>query len=486
MSAREAFDLLWLATWTGSMAMLAVLLLRGPVRRRFGAGIAYALWALVPATWLALLLPAPVREVVAQPVVVALPVAAAVQVPVPAAFDAMPLLLAAWLAGASTMAVWMAWQQHRFVCGLGTLQVLDADAGVLRAQRCDGLPALIGLLQPRIVMPADVESRYAEHERALMLAHERVHLRRGDAWVNALVALVRAAQWFNPLVQVAAGRLRHDQELACDERVVADHPQSRRAYADAMLKTLVAEQPVPLGCHWGITHPMKERIMMLRQDRPLPRTRLAGAVLVGLAALGTGFAAWSAQPARVVQSDVTLEATGNGQGILSDVSLSLDGGWPVDIRVLSGSGKPFEVRSERDGVVVEISGTIQAIEHKGQPAYKANMTIRRDGAVVGTPSLVALAGKPARVRIGEEARDGAFKGIDLTMTMRAGNATDGMPAGAPSMEGRNVQRTVIRTRRDTDIPPQGSVQPQDREAEADAQSRALAPPWPVACTCSAR
>ena len=216
--------------------------------------------------------------------------------------------------------------------------------------------------------------------------------------------------------------------------------------------------------------------MMLRQDRPARRTRMAGAVLVGVMALGAGGAAWSAQPVRVVQSDVALEATGNGQGIVGDVSLSLDGGSPVDVRLLSGSGKPFEVRSERDGVAVEISGTIRAVEHQGQPAYKASMTIRRDGAVVGTPSLVALAGKPARVRIGEEAQDGAFKGIDLSLTMRAGNATDGMPAGAPSLEGRNVQRTVSRTRRDADIPPQGSVQPQDREAEADAQSRALAPP----------
>ena len=445
MTAREAMELLWLAMWTGSVAMLTVILLRGPLRRRFGASIAYAAWALVPVTWLALLLPARVVTAAAVPAFVALPVTPPVAITAgeaPVEWAGSALL--AWAAGALVMAAWMAWQQRRFVRGLGALQVLDADAGVLRAQATAGLPALVGLLRPRIVMPADVEARYGAGERALMLAHERVHLRRGDAWVNALVALVRCLQWCNPLVHVAANRLRHDQELACDERVVADHPQSRRAYADAMLKTLVATQPVPLGCHWGITHPMKERLMMLRQDRPARRTRLAGAVLVGVVALGAGFAAWSAQPARVLQSNTEASVMSEGEGILGDFTLVLDELPALAFQVETGPGKPFSLRSNGEGGLVTIGGTIDAVTHKGQQAYKAGLTIRRDGAVIGTPSLVLLAGKPARVQIGEKIQAGGFKGIDLSMTLRADTREHAIPAPPPRPPAPNddVQATV--------------------------------------------
>lgn len=432
MSAREAMDVLWLATWTGSVAMLLVMLLRRPLRRRFGAGIAYAAWALVPAAWLALLLPARVVTAPAAAALAAAPEAPrAVLMAGEASVDWAALGLAAWAAGALAMAACMAWQQRRFVRGLGALQVLDADAGVLRAQATEGLPALVGLLRPRIVMPADVDSRYRTDECVLMLAHERVHLRRGDAWANALVALLRCLQWFNPVVHLAASRLRHDQELACDERVIADHPQSRRAYADAMLKTLVATQPVPLGCHWGITHPMKERLMMLRQDGPSPRKRLAGALLVGIAMFATGFGAWSAQPARVQQSNSQASVSSEGDGIIADLTLVLDGLPAQPVQLTTGPGKPFNIRSGGDVGNIVIEGKIDEVTHEGQPAYKTSLTIRRDGAVVATPALVSLAGKPARIRIGEETQAGTFKGIDLSMTMRTGTTERANPLTPP-------------------------------------------------------
>ena len=44
-------------------ALLAVLVLRTPVRRRFGAAAAYGLWVLVPASLVAVLLPAAAEPV---------------------------------------------------------------------------------------------------------------------------------------------------------------------------------------------------------------------------------------------------------------------------------------------------------------------------------------------------------------------------------------------------------------------------------------
>jgi beta-lactamase regulating signal transducer with metallopeptidase domain len=81
----------------------------------------------------------------------------------------------------------------------------------------------------------------------VVLAHERVHLERGDPPVNAALALLTCVNWFNPAAHVMSHWLKIDQELACDARVVAAHPKARKAYAQAMLKTQLAARPLAPG-----------------------------------------------------------------------------------------------------------------------------------------------------------------------------------------------------------------------------------------------
>ena len=61
-------DLLLETTLAASAALALVLLLRRPLRRAFGAAVAYACWALVPAAVIAVLLPAATVTVVPAPV----------------------------------------------------------------------------------------------------------------------------------------------------------------------------------------------------------------------------------------------------------------------------------------------------------------------------------------------------------------------------------------------------------------------------------
>src|SRR4029077_12446784 len=169
----------------------------------------------------------------------------------------------------------------------------QSSSDVLRAESTCGCPALVGAIRPRIVLPADFEQRYDGRERELILAHERTHRARGDAQANALAALLRCVFWFNPLVYFAASRFRFDQELACDAAVISRFPEARRSYADAMLKTQLAVLGLPVGCHWQSSHPLKERIAMLK--KPLPgRTRaaLGAGIAVALTISGT-YSAWA-------------------------------------------------------------------------------------------------------------------------------------------------------------------------------------------------
>ena len=246
----ELLQTLLEATVATTGALLLVLAMRRPLRAAFGATIAYAAWALVPVAAIAVLLPAATRPVLAVPMVQVL-VAAATATPMANAAASVDWQLGlglAWISGVLLALLWFACQQRGFRHGLGALRRL-AD-GLQQAQAVDGLPAAMGLFKPVIVLPADFDARYSAEQRALMVAHERMHIVRGDLHANALTAAMRCVFWFNPVLHVATRHFRHDQELACDLRVIARHPNSRRAYGEAMLKTQLADFGLPVGCHW--------------------------------------------------------------------------------------------------------------------------------------------------------------------------------------------------------------------------------------------
>ncbi len=209
--------------------------------------------------------------------------------------EGLRVLLATALAGALLAMAGLLRQQRRFVRGLGTLR--RRDDGLWQAQATAGLPAVLGLWPPRIVLPADFERRYTAQEQRLVLLHEQVHLRRGDIAVNALLAALQCVYWFNPLLPLALRRCREDQEFSCDERVIARSDGARRSYGNAMLKTGLALSSLPLGCHWQDRHPLKERIAMLKRPVPGKGQWFGMLLLAAGVSLALGFAAWAAQPA---------------------------------------------------------------------------------------------------------------------------------------------------------------------------------------------
>ncbi|WP_052101419.1 M56 family metallopeptidase, partial [Novilysobacter arseniciresistens] len=297
MEAAELLRVLVELAVASGVAIVLVLLLRAPLRRRFGAAAGYGAWWLVPVSMVAVLLPAAPATSPGVSMVLAIGNA----VPQALAAGAVdggggaPAWLVVWLSGTVVMALAFARRQRRFRRALGRLQ--PRGDGLLQAAGRGGLPATVGLFPPRIVVPVDFDRAYSDEQRRLMLAHERCHVRHGDLQANAAVLALRSVFWFNPLVHLAARHFRHDQELACDQRVVARHPHARRAYGEAMFKAQLAAQPLPLGCHWGYGHPLKERIAMLRQPAPTRSRRLGGILAVVALGLATGYGAWAAQPA---------------------------------------------------------------------------------------------------------------------------------------------------------------------------------------------
>lgn len=292
MSADFPLALLRLAL-AASAGIVLMLLLRRQLRARFGAGAAYLAWAIVPAMLAVAALP-PLRIV--EPKVVAvlagLPgggAGHALALPPEAIWP--QLLLCVWVAGAALMAALLVREQLRFVRALGRLR--PRGGAYVAESRHEG-PVLLGLWQPKLVLPADFDARYTPDEQALIVAHENTHAVRRDPEVNALLACLQVCFWFNPLVHYAAPRFRLDQELACDATVMDQHPGTARAYARAMLKTQMADTSTSAACHWQSNHPLKERFMNLQQTSLNPVRRRAGRLAIAalvLAGIGATLAA---------------------------------------------------------------------------------------------------------------------------------------------------------------------------------------------------
>jgi beta-lactamase regulating signal transducer with metallopeptidase domain len=285
-----------------NVAILLVLLLRPFVLRWFGAHIAWWLWLVVPIAAAASFVPAPEQIVLIQPS------ADLTSEQVPTDLDETPkagertsvqaapmIQVVTFPAVANVLvALWLA---------VAAALLARSIIGTRRAAADPALgPALVGVLRPRLVLPADFATRFDAQERALILAHEEVHRVSGHTLVNALVELARCSNWFNPLVHVAAAKIRTDQELACDATVVAAHPTARHVYAQALLKARIFPDFLPLGCTWTSRsgERLAQRIEMLARPSLTRRGAAAGATAIAVACLAVGYAAWAQQPAEVV------------------------------------------------------------------------------------------------------------------------------------------------------------------------------------------
>ena len=99
-------------------------------------------------------------------------------------------------------------------------------------------PAVRGVLNPRILLPVDIERILNPREFRAVLIHELAHARRRDNLIRLLYEGSLCVLWFNPLMWVAGSRMGLYRELSCDESVI------RRAHGRELVSAL-AKLAVP-------------------------------------------------------------------------------------------------------------------------------------------------------------------------------------------------------------------------------------------------
>lgn len=151
-----------------------------------------------------------------------------------------------WLTGIAALLLYAAVSALRLRLRVRTAVRLE---GKVYQSEFVSSPFILGVIRPRIYLPFGLEAG----AQAMVLAHERAHLRRGDQLWKPLGYLILTAYWFNPVCWLAYILFCRDIEAACDEKVVRELGEGcKAAYSRALLacsvpRKLITACPLAFG-----------------------------------------------------------------------------------------------------------------------------------------------------------------------------------------------------------------------------------------------
>jgi beta-lactamase regulating signal transducer with metallopeptidase domain len=260
------------------------------------------------------------------------------------------LLFALWLAGALLLLIrlWLLTRRTtREALARASAPSQREDAALVVAKKQIGLtrdvslvrspfaaaPAVLGIIRPCIVVPAEGCDALEDDELAAILAHECAHVARHDNLLALAEALIGAALWFHPLVWLTRRALTHTREAACDESALAGTAPLTYLHALTKLARDAVALRVPAVSCMAATN-LQERmsdIMRFPSTRPLPHRLVATLALVSILAFtltaGALRAAEEAKPAAKAAYRVELTVTpADGRQVLIEATVLDDKG----------------------------------------------------------------------------------------------------------------------------------------------------------------
>ena len=178
---------------------------------------------------------------------------------------------------------------------------LRRSVDVLVSDETDG-PFVRGVSRPCVVVPTSALAWPPSVRRSVLL-HELAHVRRSDLVTGSVADLCCAVHWVNPLVWVAARRLRFARELACDA-VAVRAGVSGPDYSDHLLRVArLARRPPPPALSFAGGDALRTRVV---HALGVPARPAAAARLFAVLALALSV---PLSAVRVVASPVDDQAT---------------------------------------------------------------------------------------------------------------------------------------------------------------------------------
>lgn len=251
-------------------------------------------WAAALAAALALAALAPWRQPAPHPVsAVPLATASTTTTPTLDVMAALPrvspvaadFLRVAWLAASAMLALVVVGVHVRYRRLRNRWPAAIVDGSTVLVSPRDG-PAVMGLRRPDIVVPRWFLSR-DRAAQAIVVRHEREHLRAGDHRLLAAATLAAVAMPWNPAVWWMLSRLRLAVELDCDARVLRAGT-TPHVYGSLLIDVaaLSAGRAVPSPALLNPPSNLRRRLVAMHPDRiRFPRTRASAAAVVALSGI---------------------------------------------------------------------------------------------------------------------------------------------------------------------------------------------------------
>lgn len=230
--------------------------------------------------------------------------------------DGRLVLLLLWLVGSMWVFAWSVLRIHRFhrllrtasrPAGLELQRAARQLAGGLGLKSAPTIYTTAAHLSPmvwwvggrvRIIIPKGLPNEMDAEGLRWVLAHELAHVRRGDHYVRWLEWLACVVFWWNPVAWLARRNLRINEEICCDNLVLASLEPAPRTYANALMEVVEflsapVIRPPAVASEMNSGGFLERRFKMIVSKNKVtktPRWLRAGVLLLAAAMLPLGVA----------------------------------------------------------------------------------------------------------------------------------------------------------------------------------------------------
>jgi LCP family protein required for cell wall assembly len=208
---------------------------------------------------------------------------------------------------------------------------LAAERGIRRKAKLCLSPLVssacaIGLFRPVVILS---DREFGNEQLCFIFKHELAHVKRFDSAFVFLMEAVKAIQWFNPLVRLAAREAAFHREASCDEAALRGSGfTERKAYSLTMIETVDASSMCISMSGRGTQ--MKKRISAIMDGSKKTSLKVAAAAVIASIAL----CACSAM--RIEEKTEIIP-----ESVVSSLESSLETEEPISEPVAAAAEKPL-------------------------------------------------------------------------------------------------------------------------------------------------